>query len=472
LSLAEPRPRSILGDWVDRSILDGLSEARSKGTPILQVSARTLDLGLPFGVLDSSVEDVHFFAGRDKAVLGLGVARAFEPGFPMPEGGVAGAESMMTGDASKVVLMGGWGFSPSRRRIEKGVWRGFPRSRWVIPALTFTAIGGETQVVLAAYATPSSKAAPMRARYRSLVKEVDARPFGKAEGRGDGTSALPALSSAKSVPSERRWLSLAEDAITSISKNKLKKVVLSRAVELSFHGKIAPSTALKRLFILNPDSTVFAVKRKEAVFLGASPENLVTVTKGEVEVDCLASSAPRGRDVATDEALGLRLLEDPKSSREHQFVVRAAVSALSPISSRIEVPGAPVLKKLTTIQHLYTPVKATLIPGKDVWSAAQALWPSPAIGGEPRDKAVRWIRKFEALERGWYSGVVGIMNLRQDEARLVVGIRSGVVRGKRAVLYAGAGIVAGSEPEAELEETSWKLKTMERALGVDADGGA
>jgi isochorismate synthase len=456
LSLAEPRQRS-LKEWVDRSLTEGIAEARRRGTAVLHCSFTKLDVQLPLGVFDSSVEDVHFFGRREKAVLGLGVAKELEPVRSGAKGFLAmGAVSAE--DASRMTVMGGWGFSSSRGRKERGAWRGFPDSRWVVPALTLTSSGGGTQVALAVHAKPSTEAGPLRALYRSLVKEVEARAPG---------ATLPALKSARSIPSQRRWLSLANDAIDSISRDELKKVVLSRAVDLTFRGKVPPSAVLRGLIAHNPDSTVFAVKRRGSVFLGASPESLVSVSKGDVEVDCLAASTPRSQDPDADKVLGARLLADPKSSREHQFVVQAAVSALSPISSRIEVPGAPVLKKLTTIQHLYTPVKATLLPGEDVWAAALALWPSPAIGGEPKDKAVRWIRKFETLDRGWYSGVVGLLNLSQDEGRLVVGIRSGLIRGAHALVYAGAGLVAGSEPQKELEETGWKLRTMSRALGVE-----
>ena len=481
MSFAEPRKR-WLQDWVDRSLSEGLSDARSRGAQLLHVSTKKLDWEVPLGVFDSSVEDVHFFGGRDKVVLGVGVAKAFEPDSPKLMGsrsrmGFFGLDSLSTADASRVMVMGGWGFPPPHGLRERGVWRDFPPSRWVIPALTLTSGSGETHLTLVVNVRPSSNAMPLRSLYRSLLNALGLRA---TDGQGGGRDAVPAplptLKSARSMPSPKRWVSLAQEAIDSISREELKKVVLSRAVALTFRGKVPTSAVLKRLIALNPDSTVFAIKRRGSVFLGATPESLVSVRKGEVEVDCLAASSPRGKDRATDDWLGARLLEDPKSSREHRFVVQAAVSALAPISSRIEVPGAPVLKKLTTIQHLYTPVKATLLEGEDVWAAALALWPNPAIGGEPKEKAVGWIRKFERLNRGWYSGVVGRLNASQDEADLVVGIRSGVIRGRRAVIYAGAGLVAGSEPRGELEETGWKLRTMRRALGidegVDAFGGA
>ncbi|HEV2389617.1 MAG TPA: isochorismate synthase [Nitrososphaerales archaeon] len=473
LSFAEPLQRSALQGWVDRSLAEGLSEARSRGAAVLHISARRVNWDLPLGVFDSSIEDAQFFGGPERAVLGVGAAKAFDLGPPERMGSRARRSLLRLGavsaaDASKVMVIGGWGFPSSRGQSEERVWRNFPASRWVIPAFTLASSGRETHLTLVAHVKPSSQAGPLRAVYRALISRLE-RSAGIVGDRSDG--ALPTLKTARSIPSGRRWVSLARKAVEDISRGDLRKVVLSRAVSLRFTGRLPASAVLKRLITLNPDSTVFAIKRRGSVFLGATPESLLSLRSGEVKVDCLAASSPRTSDKSTDDALGARLLRDTKSSREHQFVVQAAVSALSPISSTVEVPGAPVLKRLTTIQHLYTPVKASLFEGEDVWAAATALWPTPAIGGVPNERAVRWLGKSEVARRGWYSGVVGLMNARQTEADFVVGIRSGVINGAQAVVYAGAGIVAGSDPHEELEETDWKLRTMERALGVDADGG-
>jgi len=468
LSFAEPLQRQPIQAWIDRSISEGLSDARSKGARVLHVSTRRLDWELPLGTFDSSVEDVHFFGTLDRLVLGIGVAKVIEPGSRKGRS-LLGKENLSTADASKVMVMGGWGFPDAG--AQKGIWRDFPSSRWVIPALTLASESGETRITLVVEVGRSSKAAPLRALYRKLARSLELSATNRPEWPEAGAAAIPGLKRARSTPSRGRWESLAQSAIDSISAGEMKKVVLARGVALDFRAKVPPSVVLRRLIALNPDSTVFGIKRRGSVFLGATPERLVSVRGAEVVVDCLAASSPRDRDRSTDEAFGARLLEDAKSSREHQLVVQAAVTALSPISSRVEVPADPVLKKLTTIQHLYTPVKATLRDGQDVWTAALALWPNPAIGGEPKEKAVRWIRKFEKVNRGWYSGVVGLLNASQDEADLVVGIRSGIIKGRQAAVYAGAGLVAGSEPRTEFEETGWKLRTMSRALGVDAAGG-
>lgn len=473
MSFAEPRQHSVLQDWVDRSLDEGLSEARSRGAAMLHVHTRKVNWELPLGVFDSSLDDAQFFGGPERAVLGVGTAKAFNLGPPGSMGSRArrcllGLGNMSAADASRVMVIGGWGFPSSPGQMEKKVWRDFPSSRWVIPAFTLTSSGRETHLTLVAHVKPSSRSAPLRALYRDLIRGLEARA---ADAGAKSEVALPALKTARSIPSGKRWLSLAQDALERVSRDELKKVVLSRAVSLTFNGRVSPSAVLKRLIALNPDSTVFAIKRKGSVFLGATPESLLSLRGGEVEVDCLAASSLRASDKATDDALGARLLRDQKSSREHQLVVQAAVSALSPISSTVEVPGAPVLKRLTTIQHLYTPVRASLLEGEDVWAAAMALWPTPAISGVPKEGAVRWLCRSEAARRGWYSGVVGLLNGRQNEADFVVGIRSGVINGRQAVVYAGAGLVAGSNPRDELEETGWKLRTMGRALGVDAEGG-
>jgi len=447
---------------------------------VLHVSTKRVDWQLHLGLFDSSVEDVHFLRGGSRAVLGVGVAAAFEVASPnlmrdLARKSLLGLDSLSKADASKVTIMGGWGFPPSRGVRKGGIWHDFPPSRWVIPALTVTADAGETQLVLAARVGPSTESSQLRSLYRGLAKALESPVADRRDREEDGASPMPGLKASRRTPAPRKWMGLAQEAIDSISRDELKKLVLSRGVELTFRSKVPTSAVLRRLIALNPDSTAFAIKRRDSVFLGATPESLVSVRRGEVTVDCLAASSPRGSDKAEDDLFGARLLVDPKSSREHSFVVQAAVSALSPISSKIEVPGAPVLKKLSSIQHLYTPVKATLLDGEDVWAAALVLWPNPAIGGEPKEEAINWIRKFEGLDRGWYSGVVGRLNLTQEDADMVVGIRSGVISGRRAAIYAGAGLVAGSEPREELEETGWKLKTMSSALGVDecagSDGG-
>lgn len=455
LSFAEARGKGEgVRAWVDMTVAEAVSKAQEKGRPVLHVGSRPLEWEPTFEVFDSAVEDAFFFAQGGRALLGIGAARAFVTETPSLEG------SVITGDASSLRFVGGWGFPAPPGRRKTGTWRDYPRSRWVVPAVALSSQDGVARMTLAVPTRPSSSASAIASRYLRLLRVLQRRALRRA---------LPALVASRSLPSERRWLSLAGRLIGSIAEDRLKKVVLSRSVALTFASPVPLSRVVERLVSLNPGSTVFAVKRNASVFLGATPENLFTARGSAVEVDCLAASSSRSDDAASDDRLGERLLDDPKSGMEHRLVVQAAVRALSRVSSRLEAPGAPVLKKLATIQHLFTPLRADLLDGVDAWDVARALWPNPAIAGEPREGAVRWIQRFEELDRGWFSGVVGVVGPDAHEASLVVGIRSGVIHGREAVIYAGVGIVAGSRPRLELEETGWKLAVMKRALGVEGE---
>jgi menaquinone-specific isochorismate synthase len=437
---------SSLQEWVDSSIAEGVSNARQSGHTIIHVSKRSVDLPLPLAAFDShSVDDIQLVAGKDWSFFGMGIAKVVEHGAPLD-----------LGDA-KVMVVGGSGIPGMMGR---GVWRDFRSSMWVIPSLALSTEEGRTTLTVTAEISPATKPSLLRTTFHRLLNELTP---------AERDQRLPKLVSAKSTPERRRWESISNKALGAISRGDMKKIVLSRKVRLSFSDRIPVGQVLVRLFSANPDATIFAFRRKTSVFLGATPESLLSAKRGDIEVECLAATLPRGGDEMGDENLGRRLLSDRKSIHEHAVVVEAAVSALSPLSSRVEVPSGPVLKKLTSIQHLQTTVRASLRPGENVWSAARALWPNPAIAGEPREKAVRWLQRFEGVDRGWYSGVVGAASARGDEGRLFIGIRAGLVRKHVAVLYAGAGLVPGSEPEAEFDETGWKLRVMGRALGVDDD---
>jgi len=462
--------KSSLDDWAEATVSEALNEASHLRAPVLHVAQEKVDWKLPLAVLDSPVQDAYFFCAGGKAILGMGVAKAFETTSPTETGrrtspflrGVS-----LTGDHSAIMTMGGWEFPPRRRARRNALWRDFPRSSWLVPSLTLRSDEKGTSLVLAVYAETSSRAEALKSEYLTMVAMID--DLASTPRR---TDALPRLQSARDVPSRASWMSLARRAIDSISSGELRKLVLSRAISLTFHDRIPAATVLRRLMKSNPESTSFAVKRNRSVFLGATPEMLMSVRHGEAKVDCLAASSPRSRDQATDDRLGARLLSDLKSRREHELVVQAAVAALYHISSSVEVPDSPALKRLTAIQHLYTQVKATLADADEVWAAAIALWPNPAIAGAPKLKAMARIRELEGIDRGWYSGVVGVADPTLDQADFAVGIRSGVIKGRRALIYAGAGLVAGSEPKSEFEETGWKLRTMQSALGVDDPPGA
>jgi isochorismate synthase len=460
--------------WMGDAFDEGFSSVFNKhqDSPLF-VKERRLDLvQTPYWIIDSTVvEDLHFIAGAEHHLLGLGVAKEWEF---HPECSLSDVETALELEhisqkmARKIWRIGGWSFPSGTqfgRPRQKGAWRDFPHSRWVIPALTLSTRrnGREGNLTLAFY--PDGNASPSAQKqlreYHATLAKALISPRRKP-------GPVPSVVKLKNQPSRKQWTSLVRRGLKSIHDGDLKKVVLARSMKILFDRYISCSTVLKKLIETNPQSTIFAIKNAEMVFMGGTPESLLSLKNGKLYVDCLASSAARGTDITTDELLGRELLRDRKSRYEHQLVVERVTKSLSAICSEIRVQKTPRVKKLPAVQHLHSIVQGHLRQDVSIWSAARTLWPTPATGGEPKDEAVRWIQEHEGIDRGWYSGVVGFVNASGDDGNFLVSIRSGVIRGDTAVLFAGNGIVPQSDPEKEFEETGWKMETMMRALTTDS----
>jgi isochorismate synthase len=180
----------------------------------------------------------------------------------------------------------------------------------------------------------------------------------------------------------------------------------------------------------------------------------------------LAGTSARGATPAEDERLGQALLASPKERTEHAVVVRALRAALAEQCTDVTAPGTPRLFRVRNVQHLLTPLSGRLRPGRGALDLVTALHPTPAVGGAPRATALDLIRRWEGLDRGWYAGPVGWVD-RHGQGEFAVAIRSALLRGPEASLYAGCGIVADSDPEAEFSESVLKLRPMLAALGVE-----
>jgi isochorismate synthase len=243
------------------------------------------------------------------------------------------------------------------------------------------------------------------------------------------------------------------------------KVVLARTRTVRGDRPFEPGDVLERLAGAYPSCTVFAIGHGDATFVGATPERLVSVCAGLATTMALAGSSARGQTEAEDRAFGQALLNDPKERAEHDFVVQALRNGLSQVSSRVIADAEPRLRKLANVQHLLTPVHGRLAAGRGILDVVGRLHPTPAVGGVPTRAALAVIREREQLDRGWYGGPIGWLN-RAGEGDFVVGIRSALLRGSEATLFAGCGIVADSVPATELIESEWKLRPMLSALGA------
>jgi salicylate biosynthesis isochorismate synthase/menaquinone-specific isochorismate synthase len=244
-----------------------------------------------------------------------------------------------------------------------------------------------------------------------------------------------------------------------IRAGELQKVVLAREVVVESpraHEPAAIYGALRELFA---SCFCFCCGSPEAAFLGASPELLVRRSGAGATTVALAGSARRSADPAVDDHLGEQLLRSVKDRREHEIVVQRIERALRSQAVWVQAGPEPGLVKVANIQHLATPIHAQLSEPRSAVEVAGLLHPTPAVGGEPRDRALATIAELEELDRGWYAGPVGWMDTAED-GEFCVGIRSALVRDRTARLFAGNGIVADSDPEAELAETEIKLDAL------------
>ncbi|HEX8689332.1 MAG TPA: isochorismate synthase [Solirubrobacterales bacterium] len=248
-------------------------------------------------------------------------------------------------------------------------------------------------------------------------------------------------------------------ATERIGRGELSKVVLAREVTVkaaSAHDPAAIFGGLREQF---PSCFCFCCGTPEAAFLGASPELLVRRSGAGASTVALAGSTRRSSDPAVDDHLGEQLLRSDKNRREQRIVAERIVRTLRPHAVWVETAEEPELIKVANIQHLATPILAQLAESHSAVELAGLLHPTPAVGGEPWPAAASAIADLERMDRGWYAGPVGWMDATED-GEFCVALRSALLRDRDAHLYAGVGVVAGSDPEAELAETEVKLEAL------------
>lgn len=261
-----------------------------------------------------------------------------------------------------------------------------------------------------------------------------------------------------------RYCAAVKQAVERIAAGEFDKIVLARAKDLVATEPMHPMQALHGLRQRFRECFAFSCANGAGQsFIGASPERLVRVYGGMLTSEALAGSAPRGKTVDEDRALGEALLHSEKDLREHRFVLESVVRRLQPLGLQLEFADAPQLRRLDNVQHLHTPIRTALPVGVRVLDVISRLHPTPAVGGVPREAALAGIKELENFDRGLYAGALGWIDSRGN-GEFFVGLRSALIDGPNARLFAGAGIVAASKPELELAETELKFRAMEQAL--------
>lgn len=270
------------------------------------------------------------------------------------------------------------------------------------------------------------------------------------------------------VPGPEAHITAVAGLVRRIEASPLRKAVLARVLELEFGEPVSAQTILHNLVRDNPSAYSFAVELPQlATLIGASPELLLARTGTRVRSHPLAGSARRSPDPVADKENAANLVASAKNRDEHALVVEAVVAGLRPFCRDLEVPAEPALVATPTMWHLGTRISGELRdPDVSALRLAAALHPTPAVCGTPTEDARRVLTELEPFDRGYYAGMVGWVDAGGD-GEWAVSIRCGEVSASTMRLYAGGGIVAASDPAAELDETSAKFQTLLRAMGLE-----
>ncbi|GFM81153.1 isochorismate synthase [Pseudomonas cichorii] len=347
-------------------------------------------------------------------------------------------------------LFGGFAFDRHHHRTR--LWRDFPDAALTLPRFELHENEGQTRLIINVLVEQGTVCEQLA---DSLVNEwatVLARPLPVKAAPVDNYVRLSMA---------HLWKQDVSNAVSWIQRSDLEKVVLARSQNVPAAQPL--HQVMQRLLHKQPNAYLFAFARQDSCFVGASPECLLTVQGKAFRTMALAGTAPRGQSSADDAQLGEQLLASRKDNAEHAMVVASLKECLSQHCLELDIARQPRLHKLPHIQHLLTPVQGTLAPDARLLAMVESLHPTPAVGGLPRNQALDYIRNHEHLDRGWYAGPVGWLDDR-GSGEFAVALRSALLDGNRATLFAGCGLVSESEPESEYRESDLKMQTMREAL--------
>ncbi len=362
------------------------------------------------------------------------------------------------GDGAR--LYGGFSFAP--RASDDEAWASFPAARLQFPEVELERRPGDGFCTLVARARSEAAAERLCAAWaRALAGEA-----------AKGGPARVALASRRTAFSPRSgatmerasWNRMVEGALSRIRAGEAEKVVLARTLEVAAPRGVGPVELVVALWEENHGSHVFLFEPTVGdAIVGAAPETIAALRGGKVRATAVAGSVGVGADSIETARLAKRLFHSEKDRAEHDFVVRDMVERLTALGCSVRRDVEPHVLALTRIQHLETKIEAVAPAGVSLLDVVASLHPTPAVCGIPRNVALSILTEGEVFDRGWYAGPVGWL-AADGKGIFVPALRSAVRAGALWRLYAGAGIVPGSDADLEWEETELKFRPVLRAM--------
>lgn len=358
------------------------------------------------------------------------------------------------------------GFAFDSEGSATGRWREFPGALGLLPRFQLAAEGQNRWLTTNVIVGPDGVSSIDLSAMAGLREHIE-----RAANSEDSLARVSLSRSdltCSSVRSADDWKETVAHAVSEIRAGALQKVVLAREERAVAPDGFDVAATLRYLRSAHPDCYVFGAWRGGSAFVGASPERLVRMDGREIRASSLAGSVRRGVTPEEDETMQAALRSSEKDHKEHEFVRSALYSRLGELCDDIAADEKPSIRSLKHVHHLHTALCARLRPGHSLLDVVARLHPTPAVGGEPRDLALEFIREHEQLDRGWYAAPIGW--LQRDRGEFAVALRSALITGSSASLFAGCGIVADSVPEQEYRESQLKLRSMELALSASVGG--
>ncbi len=368
-------------------------------------------------------------------------------------------------EAARPRLFGGFSFHTES--ATDASWEGFPSAKFVFPRVQVTwpdpAKDAAWLTVNAACSDSTADDVERLLRHKqSQIEALDTvSPLGSP----------PGISARQRTTEKADWRTGVTAALERIDSGELQKVVLAQALRATLDQPVQLADILKRLatrysrcyqFMIEPQSGM----NPQRAFIGATPERLISVRGRTVRTGALAGTTGRGDTPAEDEWLAKELLKDEKNAHEHELVAETICQQLQPFVSSISAEPREV-QRLATVQHLRTPINATLSRDEHVLSLVESLHPTPAVGGVPPSAALETIRETEPFDRGWYAAPVGWIDAAGN-GTFAVALRSALATQEQATLFAGVGIVNNSNPDREWEEMQLKFRPILDTLEAES----
>lgn len=373
----------------------------------------------------------------------------------------------LDGETRRPRFHGGFAFDATYRDApdEADFWEPFPAARFTLPAFEVEADREGARLTLTRRFdadTPRDRAIDELRRRADRTRSA----LLGLERTGATPGPVPAATALEEPVRGGAWRRGIERILAEIARGSVRKVVLARPLDVTLAEVPDSASVLAALRASNPLAhTVLLQFARDRYLLGAAPELIGALRGRRFRTMAVAGSTPRGADPESDEWLGRQLLGSRKNRVEHEIVVEDIVERLSGSGVSVGPVPEPRLLRLPRIQHLRSELEAGVPEGTHVLELIGALHPTAAVCGHPRETARRILAEEEAVSRGWYAGPVGWFD-ETGVGEFAPALRSAVGRGPLLRLYAGAGIVEGSRPRAEWDETRVKFQTMLQALGV------